>query len=157
MDPIVWGPCAWEFLHMITFNYPDTPTEMDKNNMKKFFYSLPYVLPCQTCGDNLKKHYIHKALNDDVLNNKKNLVYWLFEIHNMVNMSLGKKQITYDEFAKKYDKIINKKKSKKYLWCVVFLVLLIILILSGLMLKKYGKNNFNYVKNVVYGKNNTRY
>lgn len=157
MDPTIWGPCAWEFLHMITFNYPDNPTDMDKNNMEKFFYSLPSVLPCQTCGENLKKHYVHKPLNKDVLKNKKNLVYWLFEIHNMIDAALGKKQITFKEFTKKYNKIVNKKKSRKQLWCIIFIVVLVILILLALILKKYGRNNFNYVKSVIYGKNNSRY
>ena len=26
----VWGPAAWTFLHTITFNYPDNPTNQDK-------------------------------------------------------------------------------------------------------------------------------
>ena len=39
MDPKIWGPPGWLFLHTITFNYPTNPTEEDKKYYKNFFYS----------------------------------------------------------------------------------------------------------------------
>jgi len=32
----IWGPHAWIFLHSISLEYPDNPTNIDKNNMKNF-------------------------------------------------------------------------------------------------------------------------
>ena len=32
MEPEIWGPHAWQFLHSITLSYPDNPTFEDKNN-----------------------------------------------------------------------------------------------------------------------------
>ena len=29
----IWGPDAWLFLHTITFNYPENPSEQDKVNL----------------------------------------------------------------------------------------------------------------------------
>ena len=47
MDPNIWGPHAWMFLHSITLTYPEKPTNLDKTNFEMFFNSLQPVLPCK--------------------------------------------------------------------------------------------------------------
>ena len=37
MEPKVWGPGAWLFLHSITMNYPENPSETEKMYYKNFF------------------------------------------------------------------------------------------------------------------------
>ena len=32
-----WGPSGWLFLHSVTFQYPDNPSDEDKYNYKVFF------------------------------------------------------------------------------------------------------------------------
>ena len=32
----IWGPPAWTFLHTITFNYPENPTNREKHNYFNF-------------------------------------------------------------------------------------------------------------------------
>ena len=51
-----WGPKLWYSLHIITFNYPDTPTIIDKQNFETFFTSLQYVIPCSLCRQHYKEH-----------------------------------------------------------------------------------------------------
>ena len=46
MRPEIWGPHAWIFLHSVTLEYPDNPTDEDKQNMINFIDSLGNVLPC---------------------------------------------------------------------------------------------------------------
>ena len=40
MDPKIWGPPGWFFIHSVTLVYPDNPTETEKNNFKRFFLNL---------------------------------------------------------------------------------------------------------------------
>ena len=35
MDPKIWGPPGWLFLHTLTFNYPNNPTKEEKETTKK--------------------------------------------------------------------------------------------------------------------------
>ena len=56
MDPEIWGPHAWQFLHSITLSYPDNPTLEDKNNHAQFFNSLKDILPCQKCQDHFTQN-----------------------------------------------------------------------------------------------------
>ena len=106
MNQNIWGPQMWFVLHTITFNYPIKPTETDKTNMNNFFLSLKPILPCMYCRKNYERHLKEKPIR---LNSRKDLVYWLIDIHNEVNGQEGKKQYSYDEVLKIYSDKLNKK------------------------------------------------
>jgi len=110
MDPDVWGPPTWIFLHTVTLNYPNNPTMYDKKYYKNFFINLHYILPCEWCSKNYKQHLLKYPI-DNYLNTKKNLVQWLINIHNEVNKIFNKNTIDYFEFINIYKKIYNKKKT----------------------------------------------
>jgi len=107
MNQNIWGSHLWFSLHTITFSYPNNPTNKDKEQYKNFFYSLENVIPCSICKKNYKRHLIEHPI-DDHLNSKKKLVYWLIDIHNMVNAEIGKKIYSYDVIIKKYEDVYNK-------------------------------------------------
>ena len=101
MNPKIWGPHFWFVLHIITFNYPKNPTEHDKQAYRDFFTSIKDILPCYNC----KKHYaknINKYPITPNLDNKKQLVTWLINIHNQVNKDLGKETYTLKEVLEIY-------------------------------------------------------
>jgi len=102
MKPEVWGPHAWIFLHSITFNYPDNPTEDEKKHYKNFFENLKFILPCDLCKEHYKINIKKKKLTDKVLSSRKNLIEWLIDIHNEVNKRNKKKKLKYKEVVKKY-------------------------------------------------------
>lgn len=108
MESSVWGPPAWIFLHSITLNYPEKPTSKDKKEYKSFFYSLSNILPCKVCRINYKNNLVKYPI-DKYLNSKKNMVYWLVLIHNEVNRECGKRQFTYTEAIKHFDKLYSNK------------------------------------------------
>ena len=77
MEPKIWGPPAWEFLHTITFNYPDNPSLQDKQNHRMFFDSLKNVIPCPNC----KKHYKQNLIKYPIqLDSKDDFIQWLIDI-----------------------------------------------------------------------------
>jgi hypothetical protein len=96
MLPTKWGNCGWKFIHSITLNYPENPTNDDKDNYVNFFYSLIYILPCDSCGNNLKNHYKKLPLDEKSLTNRYTLVKWGIDLHNIVNQSIGKKTLSYE-------------------------------------------------------------
>ena len=53
----IWGPPAWHFLHIVSFNYPINPTKMQKEHYYNFFNNLQNILPCKYCRDNLTKNF----------------------------------------------------------------------------------------------------
>ena len=98
MTTKIWGPPTWFSLHMITFGFPADPLKYDRENnlvpgttqqrYKEFFERVGFVLPCISCRDSYYKHL--EQLPIDV-SNRQGLIKWLFQIHNIVNKSLGNK------------------------------------------------------------------
>jgi hypothetical protein len=101
MDPNIWGPKAWFFLHTITFNYPENPSEEDKIIYSSFFNSLTNVLPCSVCANHYKENILKHPIEDN-LDKKDDLVKWLIMIHNEVNESNSKPTLTVDEVLDYY-------------------------------------------------------
>ena len=109
MDPNIWGPHAWFFLHSVALAYPENPNEEEKIQYYNFFKSLSFVLPCTVCRENYKNHFMKNKLKNN-LNNKTDINKWLVEIHNSVNKIHKKKKFTYEQFTKMYDEIYKNNK-----------------------------------------------
>jgi len=107
MNQNIWGPHLWFSLHTISFVYPLKPTPLDKTNYKNTFEDLKNVIPCTICKKNYIRHLIEHPI-DSHLNNRKDLVYWVIDIHNMVNAETGKKILSYDTVMKKYKSVYKK-------------------------------------------------
>lgn len=97
MDPNIWGPHAWTFLHNITLAYPKNPTESNKINIQKFIINMGHVLPCHKCKINFKDHLKDYPLTEKVISCRKELIEWLIDIHNCVNISNSKRVLSYTE------------------------------------------------------------
>jgi ATP-dependent Zn protease len=108
MDPKIWGPKFWFALHTITFNYSVNPDEEEKERVRNFFNSLEYILPCKLCRVNYS-HHIRQNPIENKLNSRKDLVFWLIDIHNMVNVQNNKPKLSYEQVITIYEKAYNKK------------------------------------------------
>lgn len=135
INPSLWGPHSWKMLHYITMAYSDNPTNQDKNNMKNFFFSIKNVLPCEKCRVHFALNLEKYPLTDYVLSSRYNLINWLKDIHNEVNIRTGKKQYSYDELIKEYE---NKNTNN----CNVEIVTVILLVLIVIIIAIYAKIKF---------------
>ena len=143
MNPDIWGPPAWTFLHSVTLAYPDNPSETDKMNYEKFFNSLQPILPCEKCSHNYANHLQEDPIRNN-LDNKISLVKWLTNIHNKVNVSNHNQELSYDEVMNHYKLLYNEdftnkpvKNSSNTLLFIIFILLIIGLIY--IYVKKYLK------------------
>ena len=135
MEPNIWGPPAWLFLHSITFQYPETPTFADKENFRTFFEKIQYVLPCPTC----REHYTQNINSNPIrLNSRKELIEWLIDIHNEVNQKSGKRVLQYEEVYKKYNEIYDVNTSSKLPTFNIAFSLIIILLIVIIYYYKYN-------------------
>lgn len=129
MKPDIWGPAGWFLLHTLTLDYPINPTDIDKINMYNFFMSFQKVIPCDKCKINFADHLKKYPLSNTVLSSRNNLVKWLIDIHNEVNVMNGKKKLSYEEAIRD---ILYKYKKPKYnyiYFIAAFFVLIILLII----------------------------
>jgi hypothetical protein len=98
MPPDVWGPIFWDAMHIASLAYPVQPTEADKAGAKAFFESLASVIPCPIC----REHYSAKSKESPIaLESKGELIYWVWDIHNQVNIMLNKPTVTIEQFMER--------------------------------------------------------
>lgn len=105
-QPSVWGPGMWLTLHTITLNYPARPTPQDQQWYQMFFQSLGHVLPCAECQKHFTQYYNTTMGSTPMkyLYSRQSLSLWLYNLHNLVNSSTGKRNKfkTYEEMVAFY-------------------------------------------------------
>lgn len=135
MKPEIWGPHAWIFLHSITLEYPENPTNDDKVNMLNFINSLGNVLPCQKCRVNFNNHLQKHPVNQYVLSSRSNLVKWLIDIHNDVNVMNNKKELPYEKCVKDLLGLYNCKNNNNFI--IYILVIITVAAICGVLFKMF--------------------
>lgn len=96
--PEFWGPSQWKCIHSAAAN-AITPSK--RRHFKKYMRELLYMLPCDSCRNNLKLHLTALPLND-FLSNPESLLYWTFLLHNRISQQLGKPEANWAEVRATY-------------------------------------------------------
>ena len=100
----VWGPSLWHYLHVMSFNYPINPTNLQKQKYKQLLLNFQYTLPCKYCRMNLKKNFKKFPLVDKIFENRNNFSRYIFNLHEQINKMLGKNSgLTYCEVRDNYE------------------------------------------------------
>ena len=99
-----WGPAAWHFIHMMSFNYPVKPSTEDKKHYHDFIYNLRHILPCKYCRINLSNNLKKKPLLMCHMQNRATFSRYIYELHELVNKMLGKKShLSYCDVRERYE------------------------------------------------------
>ena len=141
MEPTIWGPAAWKFLHTITFQYPENPTDNDKRKYYIFFNTLKDVLPCPNCKEHYSKNIEKLPIQ---LESRDDFIKWLIDIHNEVNIINKKKKYSYEEVYKLYNNMYdngsNGSNDYKEIGSII-IIILVIIIGYYYYINYYEKNN----------------
>jgi hypothetical protein len=111
--PKIWGPSGWYLLHSISLGYPEIPSRGEQNDYKIFFTNLQNVLPCKSCREHYKKNLATYVLTDDTLSKRTKLINWLISVHNSVNRSNKKVEMSISDAIRINTYIFNNDKLKK--------------------------------------------
>ena len=82
LNASILGRVTWPMLHRMTLAYPDIPTDLEKQKMKKLIHAFSWVYPCIICATDFREKLIEKPPE---LDSRKQLALWLCEQHNFVN------------------------------------------------------------------------
>lgn len=104
MITFVWGPMIWNFLHIMSFNYPLHPTKEQKKHYRDFILSLKYILPCGKCRENLIKNFKKHPLTYKHMENRYTFSKYVYTLHEVVNTMLGKKSgLSYGDVRDRFE------------------------------------------------------
>jgi len=101
LDPTVWGPHYWFFLHTIAINYPHYPNSVTKKKYYEFVKMLPLFIPVEQIANEFNQ-LLEEYPVVPYLDNRDSFVRWMHFIHNKINEKLEKPKISLGEFYKKY-------------------------------------------------------
>jgi CTP synthase (UTP-ammonia lyase) len=101
LDPRVWGPHYWHFLHTIALTYPNNPNAITKKKYYEFINTLPLFLPIEKMGSEFSK-LLNLYPVQPYLDNRESFVKWVWFIHNKINEKLEKPKISLQDFYINY-------------------------------------------------------
>ena len=67
--------------------YPDKPSEEKKKSVFSFYESFSNLYPCHYCADELRTDLKENKINAE---SREELMKWTCQMHNRVNVRLGK-------------------------------------------------------------------
>uniref|UniRef100_A0A6C0HFI6 thiol oxidase n=1 Tax=viral metagenome TaxID=1070528 RepID=A0A6C0HFI6_9ZZZZ len=87
----LWGPLGWMALHSASINYPDNPSQVEKQICSRFLDLFTETISCNIC----KSHFLrmlqtYKVIHPEYLNSKQDLFLFTVRAHNTVNRRLDK-------------------------------------------------------------------
>ncbi len=108
VGPAVWGPCFWTTMHIVSLGVSATPSAEEKEGIRKFYESLQVVIPCPHCRSHYKEALVARPIR---LETRDDLVEWVYDIHNYINVQLGKPELPWDGFISVMRALPNTKES----------------------------------------------
>ena len=135
LDPTIWGPHYWFFLHTVTMTYPHYPNGITKKKYYEFIHNLPLFLPVENISREFSK-LLDKYPVTPYLDNRTSLIKWMHFIHNKINEQLEKPTISLNTFLNNYynkyktnsEKIIQYYKIlNKIMYCSILFVLIFVI------------------------------
>ena len=100
-DPEIWGPHYWFFLHTIAQIYPESPDKATKRKYYDLIQNMPLFLPIGSMSNRFSE-LINKYPVTPYLDSRESLVRWIHFIHNKINVTIGKEEITLLESIDRY-------------------------------------------------------
>ena len=140
LDPTIWGPHFWFVLHTIALTYPNTPNEVTRKKYYDFIQNLPIFLPVEEIGNTFSQ-FLDKFPVTPYLDSRTSFVKWMHFIHNKINASLGKDELTMEEAMSAYyehykPKAVKSDEERRRREKFVFAGMLVIIIGLGAALYK---------------------
>jgi len=101
LDPRVWGPHYWFFLHTVAMCYPHRPNTITKKKYYEFIHNIPMFIPVETMAT-----YFSQLLDQypvsPYLDSRDAFIRWMHFIHNKINQRLEKPNISLSKFYEHY-------------------------------------------------------
>ena len=100
-DAKIWGPHFWFFLTTLAMSYPDSPNQVTKRKYYDCISNIPLFIPNAEIGNRFS-HLLDKYPVSPYLDKRDSFIRWIHFIHNKVNHSLGKEEISLDAALEGY-------------------------------------------------------
>jgi len=141
LEPNIWGPHFWFFLHTLAITYPHHPNTVTKKKYYELVQNLPLFIPNETIGNNFS-NLLDEYPVTAYLDSKDSFIKWMHFIHNKINEKLEKPKITLNDFYFNYYEEYKPKELKMknyYRWKEKIIYTLVIISIALTIVYLYNK------------------
>ena len=141
LEPNIWGPHFWFFLHTLAISYPHHPNSITKKKYYELVQNLPLFIPNESIGNNFS-NLLDEYPVTAYLDSRDSFIRWMHFIHNKINEKLEKPKITLNDFYFNYYEEYKPKELKMknyYRWKEKLIYTLVIISVAILIVYLYNK------------------
>ncbi len=95
-----WGNITWYLFHTLAEKIKEEHFESQKDNIINFIITISNNLPCPTCTRHASETL--KFANINLIETKDDLIEFVRQFHNIVNLKLNKNLFSKSETLKQY-------------------------------------------------------
>lgn len=134
LEPKVWGPHYWFVLFSIALSYPTHANNVVKKKYYDFIQNFPLFIPHREIGNDFMQ-LIDTYPVTPYLDNRDSFLRWVHFIHNRVNITLGKEEISLKKALEEYyihyesNEVIQKNTMKITKYILAWMILCFVIIL----------------------------
>jgi hypothetical protein len=133
IEPTIWGPHYWYFLHTIAFCYPLHPNTITKKKYYEFIHNLYLFIPNKNISNNFSQ-LLEKYPVTPYLDNRESFVRWIHFIHNKINKKLNKPIISFAKFINEYKNYKIKKNKTEYKYMIKQIISIILIFILACLI-----------------------
>lgn len=105
IDSLNWSRFAWAYFHLASTGYPVVPTKTDAFNYHEFYRFFGLTLPCSTCSKHYSRLFREIPIEAGLVS-RDMLFKWTVDVHNAVNVSIGKTQMDLEKAIDRYNNTV---------------------------------------------------
>lgn len=126
IKPAKFGPYFWGTLHLACLG------GIEPGALRALIALFPAILPCPMCG----AHFMRVLKENPVphTTDPNELFRWSVDVHNVVNKSLEKPVVTYEDALAEWTKMPTGPVAKSSNFDIKLLVILVLLVILGFIL-----------------------
>jgi len=140
LDSKIWGPHYWFVLLTIAISYPIHPNDVTKKKYYELIQNFPLFMPDSKIGNKFSS-LLDKYPIAPYLDSRDSFIKWVHFIHNRINVSLKKDEISLSQALKEYyshykPKALKIYEERKYRKKLIFFVSIVLSIGAAYYLYK---------------------
>jgi len=112
MDPLVWGPHYWMFLHTVAAHYPIKPTPAEKKVHYRLIHNFHEFIPHRQIAASFRRLLEQNPVTP-YLDSHDDFTRWVHHLHNEVNQQLGKPTISLETHKQQFRDMYSSPAEKR--------------------------------------------
>jgi len=104
LDPDVWGPYYWFFLHTIAYSYPVYPNEVTKRKYYDLIHNFPLFIPHEKYSNRFIR-ILDRYPVTPYLDKRESFMRWVNFVHNKINEIKEKDEYSLEDSIHLYEQI----------------------------------------------------